>query len=192
MRALAPLVITALAFAASAEANWNLDNGASRLSFVTIKAQNVAEVHRFTELAGEVDDYGRAQVVIQLASVDTHIPIRDERMREMLFKTNLFPTATAETRVDMETVEGLGVGESLTVTTELVLNLGGSTLPLSTELLLVRTAANRVLITTLEPLVVNAASVGLSDGVEALRQVAGLPSISEAVPVTFVLQFEDR
>ena len=37
--------------------------------------------------------------------------------------------------------------------------------------------------------IINADAVSLADGVEQLREIAGLPSISKAVPVSFVLQF---
>ena len=39
-------------------------------------------------------------------------------------------------------------------------------------------------------MVVNAFQFQLEEGVEALREIAGLPSISLAVPVNFVFQFD--
>jgi len=39
---------------------------------------------------------------------------------------------------------------------------------------------------------VNASQVGLLAGIEKLRELAGLPSISPAVPVTFSLIFEQE
>jgi hypothetical protein len=44
--------------------------------------------------------------------------------------------------------------------------------------------------TTLKPIVVTADDFGLQTGVEALREVAGLPSISRAVPVSFTVLFD--
>ena len=44
-------------------------------------------------------------------------------------------------------------------------------------------------VSSLEPLLLNADRLGLSNGVEALRAIAGLPSISKSVPVTFSLIF---
>jgi hypothetical protein len=41
-----------------------------------------------------------------------------------------------------------------------------------------------------KPVVVNAPEFKLAEGVEALREIAGLPSISLAVPVSFVLAFD--
>jgi len=44
-------------------------------------------------------------------------------------------------------------------------------------------------VTTLAPLIITAESVGLVAGVESLREIAGLPSISRTVPVTFSVKF---
>ncbi len=64
-----------------AVAQWHIDNAQSRFSFISIKAGDVAEIHRFTEIGGTIGDDGSVNIVIELASVDTLIPIRDERMR---------------------------------------------------------------------------------------------------------------
>ena len=183
------LLLAATLLASAAHADWTLDNSGSQLAFVSTKATDVAEVHTFTELSGSVGADGHARVVIQLASVDTLIPIRDERMREMLFQTELFPTATVDTRLDIVRLQNMAVSTSEVLTTEILLNIGEVQLPLTAELLISRIAADRVLVATLKPVIVNAGAVALADGVESLREIAGLPSISKAVPVTFVLQF---
>jgi len=172
-----------------AHADWALDNSGSRLSFVTIKAQDVAEVHTFETLSGSVTADGVATVSIELASVNTLIPIRDERMREILFITDVFPTATVSARLDVEKFQNLPVSTSSVLTTELLLSLGEAKLPVTAELLVSRLAGDRILVTSLKPIIVNAGSVALAEGVEQLREIAGLPSISRAVPVSFVLQF---
>ena len=46
-----------------------------------------------------------------------------------------------------------------------------------------------LLVFTTHPVLVNAADFGLDSGVEALRNVAGLKSISNVVPVTLQLKF---
>jgi hypothetical protein len=107
----------------------------------------------------------------------------------MLFQTELFPTATADVRLDIARLTNMAVSTSEVLTTEILLTLGESELPVTTELLVTRVAADRVLVATLKPIIVNAGAVGLAEGVEALREVAGLPSISKAVPVIFILQF---
>ncbi|MED5420009.1 MAG: YceI family protein, partial [Pseudomonadota bacterium] len=42
------------------------------------------------------------------------------------------------------------------------------------------------------PVIVNAWEFALGEGVEALRAIAGLDSISLAVPVSFVLAFDEE
>ena len=190
--ALLILLASSLTFAASAaNAAWTLDNDASEISFVTIKAQDVAEVHRFATLSGAVDEAGVATVNIELASVDTLIPIRDERMREMLFETDLFPTATVRAQID-PAWQTLALGASVRADAEVMLELHDEQVPLTAELLVSRLAEDRMLIATLKPVVVNSGSVNLTEGVEALREIAGLPSISKAVPVSIVLTYVDR
>ncbi|OQX14641.1 MAG: hypothetical protein BWK73_09005 [Thiothrix lacustris] len=47
-------------------------------------------------------------------------------------------------------------------------------------------------VTTVAPIVLNAADFDLAAGLTALREIAGLTSISNAVPVTFFLSFVKR
>jgi hypothetical protein len=47
------------------------------------------------------------------------------------------------------------------------------------------------MVSTIKPIIVMAESFDLINGVQALREVAGLPSISRAVPVTFQLMLEN-
>jgi hypothetical protein len=190
MRSLhARLLIPLLLISLPAAADWQLDNHASTLSFVTIKAGDIAEVNSFGQLSGVVDDAGAASITIQLASVDTLIPIRDERMREVLFKTDLFPTASARTRLDMKALLALEPGESAEISAETMLAISGTEATVTAQLLVSRLSADRMQVATARPVIVNAGSVALAEGVEALREIAGLPTISKAVPVSFILQF---
>ena len=52
-----------------------------------------------------------------------------------------------------------------------------------------RLDADTLLVAGTEPLLIEASKFGLSESVEKLRAIAGLPSISEAVPVVFVVTF---
>ena len=97
---LLPWLAVVAFIAAPAWADWTLNNEQSQLSFISIKKGDVAEVHRFDQLSGSFGGKGNIELTIQLASVDTAIPIRDERMREMLFNTKAFPTASLSAKVD--------------------------------------------------------------------------------------------
>ncbi|MEM9208243.1 MAG: YceI family protein [Pseudomonadota bacterium] len=189
MRALMALALGA-ALAAPAYAGWTLDNDASRINFVSTKANAAAEVHTFGTLDGQVDDEGNATLSIDLNTVDTAIEIRDERMRSMLFETEQFPTATLAATVDMAVVSRLGAGDTADLTTEGQLMVHGTTSSITFDISVSRLTDDRILVASRKPIIVNASQVGLLAGVEALREIAGLPSISPAVPVSFVLAFD--
>jgi len=186
------LLIFALALFASSHALavWNLDSKNSSLSFVSTKAVDIAEVHGFTELAGRISDKGKAVITIGLASVETGIPIRNERMLKMLFEVEKYPLATVRSKIDMEKIGAISPGSSKRLTTELALDLHGTQVSIDAHVLVVKVDEDVLLVTTVEPIILNAGTANLTNGIEALREVASLPSIGGAVPVTFVLVFE--
>ena len=185
------LIVTALFVAGPGFAAWTLDNDASQISFVSVKAGDAGEAHRFTEISGELSADGKASVTIQLASVDTLIPVRDERMREMLFQTDLFPTASLSANIDMVALNAIEPGNSMDMATDLTLDLHGQQLSLAAEIIVARLGNHRLMVSSRKPVIINAASVDLVNGIEALREIANLPSISKAVPVSFVLTFDE-
>jgi len=185
------LVFAALSlsvFANSALAQWTLDNDASTLSFVTIKADHVAEVHTFDTLSGSVSDAGLVQITIELASVNTLISIRDERMQQMLFETGMFPRAGISANVDAAMLSSLQVGAIQNASIEFTLTLHGEQKTYTADVQITRLEPG-IQVSTLKPILVQAGDHNLITGVEALREVAGLPSISQAVPVSFTLAF---
>ena len=114
-------------------------------------------------------------------------------MREMLFETAKFPNATFTANVDISAVSALGAGQQLTQNITGSLNLHGKSQNLDLgPVIITRLADNRLLVANQRPVLVNAGSFDLVVGVEKLRAAAGLPSISNAVPVSFSLVFEKK
>lgn len=175
-----------------AHASWVLDGDKSAVSFVSTKAINVAEVHKFGDFSGGIAADGQVDIVIGLTSVDTGIELRDDRMRDMLFETGTFGLANVSASVDIDKLERLSPGESTRMILEIMVSLHGNSRPLQVEVVAARTGDTRMLVTSTRPVVVNAPEFGLGEGVEALREIAGLPSISLAVPVSFVLAFDKQ
>src|SRR5690606_31654272 len=85
--------IVALLLSSAAQAEWTLDNEASAFYYVTSKAGAVSELNSFGNLSGTIADDGSATLSIDLASVNTAIEIRDQRMRDIVFKVGEFPRA---------------------------------------------------------------------------------------------------
>ncbi len=182
-------LLLVLAIPAVANAHWSLNNDASTLSFVTVKAEHVAEVHTFDMLSGEIDDDGNVAITIELASVNTLIPIRNERMQAMLFETNLFPEGNITAQIDLDAMTAMEAGSSETMQLNFSLSMHDTSRSYSADVMVTRLAEGLVA-STLKPVVVTAEEFGLQSGVEALREVAGLPSISRAVPVSFTIVFD--
>ena len=179
-----------LLFAAVAQAEYQLDNAASSINFVSIKKAKIGEVHTFTRLSGGVDQTGLVQLTVDLSSVETHIAIRNERMQGMLFETALFPSATVSASLNVGTLQALKAGDNLLLPLELNFKLHGEAAMIATTLRVVALADGALLVSSIAPIMLNAADFALSDGIEKLMSVAKLPSIASAVPLTFSLVFK--
>jgi polyisoprenoid-binding protein YceI len=175
----------------SAQANWELSNEQSSINFISIKKSSIGEIHVFKSLSGSLKD-ATASVSIDLSSVDTKIPIRNDRIKSMLFKVANFSSATATTTIDLSELENLQDGESFQKNVDLHLNLHGVTNTISSVIQVIKLTNNRVLVNTVHPIIIKAADFDLVDGIEALKNIAQLPVISTAVPVTFSLLFKKQ
>ena len=171
----------------SAQAAWQLVNESSQLNFISTKASHIAETHTFGLLSGSIADTGEAQLNVDLASVATGIDIRNERMRTMLFNVLTFPQAEITTDLDLGEFTSLTGPVVKTISAKL--SLVGQSTQVHGDVLVVPVNDNTVNVTTVAPIVVNANGLEMVAGIEALREVAGLPSISYSVPVTFSLTF---
>jgi polyisoprenoid-binding protein YceI len=169
---------------------WKINNDASDLRFVTTKNTNFAEVQRFTRLGGEISPSGSVKLVIDLASVETRIPLRNERLQSMLFEIVKFPTAQFEGVVDMNQLRALEQGATLDVDVAGKLAIHGQTQEADASLRVVRLKGDRLLVTTRAPILVNADKFDMASGVEKLREIMGLPNIIGTVPVSFSLVFQ--
>jgi polyisoprenoid-binding protein YceI len=169
-------------------AEWQVDTGRAELSFVSIKAGDVAELNRFGQVTGTLGDDGAFLFTVELDSVDTRIEIRDQRMREYLFQTLDYPLAVFSGQVEMSEVQTLRPGDSVDLAVEGELNLHGASRPLTVEVSVIRLGDQGLKVVSRQPVLLNAGDFALTEGVERLRQIAGLSSISLAVPVTFNLQ----
>ncbi len=173
----------------SAMAAWVVDADNSYIGFASVKNDLIAENHSFTEVNGQIDASGQVEIIIALDSVETLIPIRNDRMRGLLFETEKYPVASIKSQVDLAEFTDLEPGESKSTYLRLEINLHGTDLAKRVLVRATRTAKDRFNVSTLGPVVVHASQFALSDGVEALRKIAGLQSIELMVPITVDLTF---
>ncbi len=185
-------LLLTLCAAVPAQANWYLDGESSRLSFISTKNAHISEVQRFLVLHGKVDPKGMAQVQVELESVNSGIPLRDERMRKDLFEIKTFPQALISAQINLQPISDLAPGAQLELRLPLTVELHGKEKNYNAELLATRLDDRRFQVVTLEPLVLNAEDFDLAPGLAALRKAAGLSAISLSVPVGAVLIFTAR
>ncbi|AYC34129.1 YceI family protein [Pseudomonas cavernae] len=184
--------LLATCLALSAQAAWYLDSESSRISFISTQSGNFSEVHRFLTLHGKIVDNGQVALRIELDSVSTGIPLRDERLRQLLFETAKFADAQVSARLDLGPITDLAPGAQLELRLPLTLKLHGREHQYNAELLATRLDERRFQVVSLAPLVLHIDDFGLGGGVEALRQSVGLDSIGFSVPVSAVLIFTGR
>ena len=175
-----------------ASAEWKLNENNSHLSFVSIKNNAVAEVNRFESLSGAVTVAGEATVNIALDSIETNIPIRNDRMKTMLFQTGIFTQASVSTQLDIPVFRDLETGASISAELSLELNLHGIMGKVPAKVRVTRAQKDTWLVNSIQPLIINAPGYQLVEGIEALRNIAGLQSITPVIPVTFILEFIEQ
>jgi len=184
----ASAVALALTVPMAAAETWTLNGDMSNIAFGSVKNEYNGEVHRFSTLSGSVDAQGQVVVSVPLTSVETMIDIRNERMRELVFKNS--PTATVSATVDMVALDKLGVGESMVTETEGTLSLLGQEVAIYSDLFVIRVGEDKVMVTTDGMLMLATDELGVDAAIDQLQDIAGLDSITRVSPVTVRLVFD--
>lgn len=177
-------------FAQVVMADLKLDNDRSSIAFTSTKNGTVTEVNNFGRLSGSVNETGVANISIDLVSVATGIDLRDERLREFLFQTSEFGKAVFTADVS-EVLMSVKKNSSKIYEIPGKLTLHGKQQNVVANVLVSRGKKMWVVSTT-EPILIKADDFDLGAGVEKLRELAGLNTISKIVPVSFVLSFNDK
>lgn len=170
-----------------AHADWVVDPEGSYIGFASVKNDLIVENHSFTRVTGHLTSAGQAHISIELASVETLVPIRNERMQSMLFDIVNFPSADITSQIDPGAFTSLEVGESKMQNLAMRISLNNVDLEKTVPVKVTRSHASGFEVSSLGPVLVHASQFALADGVEALRKIAGLQSIELMVPVTFDL-----
>jgi len=176
------LALTTTSYATLAD--WNLNNTDSSLNFISIKKQSIGEVNSFKKLTGSLKENGEAQVTVNLNSVETRVAKRNQRIKKELFETSLFPQATVKTKLNMKRINHLKAGESYSEVLELALSIHGQQQEVEADMRITALTGNKLLASTIKPIIIKASDFKLVQGIEVLRTLAKLPSISTAIPVT--------
>ena len=89
--------------------------------------------------------------------------------------------------IDSAELDKLAVAQSKSLSLDATLKLHGQEKVMQLKLLITKISDNKLLVVSAEPVLLNVSDFALVAGVEKLRELAKLPSISHTVPVTFQL-----
>ena len=184
------LTMALLVLSQATVADWTLNNAHSSLNFISTKNSTVTEVHHFKSLQGGLTDTGVATLSVDLNSVETNVPIRNQRMNEFLFNTVKFPTANVKLTIDSAKISNLVAGDSTTISSEAVVNLHGISQQITTTLKVVALKSGGLQVSSLQPIILNPAKFDLLVGIQKLQALAKLTSITSTVPVSFNFVFD--
>lgn len=178
-----------LIFSNAALADWKLDANHSNISYGTIKNDAIGENNSFKSISGNISDSGGLNINIALASIDTQIEVRDERMKNIVFKIAENANATLTGDINIKQFETLEIGTSKISETVFMLELVGEKIEFEAPLMVTRLAPNKVLVIPHNVIFIDADDFELSGAIETLRELAGLDTIATVVPLSFYLTF---
>ena len=171
-------------------ADWQLDPAQSKVYFVSTKKSHIAEVHHFKTFSGSIDKDGQATLTLPLSAVETNIGIRNERMQKLLFDVANHPSAQVTLSLDPKQLKKIKKGQIHTLDVKASLTLNNISKDISTQVSVIGLDGKSLLVNSSAPILLNAKDYQLDAGIEALRAIARLDSISLSVPVTFSLVYQ--
>ena len=173
----------------NAFADWTLDSQKSELTFNTTKNAAVTETHHFSDFNGSIKPDGTAQLTINTATVQTNIDKRDQRLRDLFFKVANFPESNIRLSIPKDILTAQKVGTQKVLETNAQISLVGKTVNKPVTLNVTYIAKDQVEVSSGMAVVLDVKEFGLLAGLNKLKNLAGLKSIDETVPVSFKLIF---
>ena len=167
-------------------ADWRL-TAASKVGYVSIKNNAIAEHNYFSGVTGSLNKKGQLKVSIDLSTVETQVDIRNQRMRDLFFEVTQYPEAVVTAQLDMQELAQVESGAPLELVKPFTLSLHGVESTAEAHLRIV-SVGGRAWVSTVRPILISAADFGLEGGVAALRKIAGLEAIAAVVPVSVNLK----
>ena len=172
--------------------SWALDQDYSSFSITSIKKGSVAEAFHFKTIKGNIKPDGTAKIAINLATIESGIPVRDDRLKKILFEIVLFPTADIKAKLDLKDFTALNIGHRAQKKITFTLSLHGVEEEMEADVFVTRVSADAYSVATLKPLMVSAKTFKLSPALKKLAKLAKLPTIDGVAPTSFNLLFRRK
>lgn len=160
----------------------------SQISFNTIKKQYVVETATIGNISGTINTQGQAIVKAKLGDIKTGVPIRDQRLNQLFFKSHDFPAITISS--DLSQYQMVKAPSMDTQALEFVVSLYGHSQKITADVLITN-LGNQLLVSSRKPIVIKASDFGVPvANLTALSSTVGGLPISTQVPVNFSLVFD--
>ena len=184
------LILCSLGLSVMSHADWKLDKSKSEISFVVTKNALIADNHYFTDFDAYVNNAGEVKLTIEMASVQTNIMKRDKRLKSILFNVAKYPQSFAQLKVRNTYLKSKPPGTQEIIQVSGHLNMLGINQVTNARLLINHLINNKVSVSTVEPILLDANDYDMLPSINTLIKLAGLKTISIKVPVSFNLVFE--
>lgn len=157
----------------------------SSVSFATIKKQFVVEPATMSLSSGSLSENGQFQVVGDVKSVSTGVPIRDTRLSELFFNVAAYPQVTVSGSVDWKAMSS--GPQKMTIPAEVTMY--GTTHMMEFPVIVI-SAESAITVSSYSPVIVNAADFGIpAESLSKLSATVGDIPISTQVPLSVTLTF---
>lgn len=167
---------------ANDQALWQLDTEKSQINYISTKNGDIQEHNTLRFVSGSIDQQKKVELIIDLNSIDTNIEIRNQRMRELFFETEQYPTAKIEAEID----NNLPLMTAYPIDYRVTLKDQQHSYQ---SPVMIHSGGGEMMVTSAEPVTVNAETFGLNAALDKLREIAGLNSISPSIQVEYKLHF---
>lgn len=151
---------------------WTLQADESALGFQSVKNDTKVEMNSIATYHGTISDKGMAEVNVALDSVDTHIDLRNVRMRFLFFETFKFPEAVITAQIDAAQLKDLPTKRRVIINIPFTLALHGVTKDMTADVAVTLITNDMIAVASIGVIPVAAADFGLSDGITKLQDAA--------------------
>ncbi len=192
MRAVRWLLLLSIFAVMSVQASWTLDNDRSKFYFTFTKNTHLATTATFERLKGSISEKGNASLYIDLASLESGIVKRDNRLRDLFFKVVDFPMAEVSVRLSKRIKKKIIEGETAPVQVSAKVALNGKQVRMRPELSVFEHKNGDIEVSSVQPILLNASAFGYDEQVQTLVDLAGVNNISKTVMINFRLYYHQN
>ena len=129
-------------------------------------------------------------IEVNLALAETFIPIRNDRLTKFVFETVTFPKAVLTAKLTKQLATISSPGAYLLKGIDAQLNFHGHNKGLKIDVMATRLKNGDLSVSSLSPVIIKGNDFTVIEGIKKLQELAKLPSVATAVPVTFALTFK--